>query len=307
MKGLGKIVLVLLCLVSVDLYAQQRPVFSTYMFNGLMLNPAYAGSQDLFSATITNRNQWVNIDGAPNFQSVSAHTTWVGNRVGTGLIVTRDAIGAHEQYGVYGSYAYKIRMAHGILAMGVQGGFDNRRSDFSQINIKDPNDPFLTGTITKFNPNFGAGLYYANPKFFFGFSVPYILNSKIFAADQIVSEEREARYYYVNAGNVMELSPHVKLNPSVLLRIQERNTIGFDINANLIFDDIIYAGISYRSGDAVVLLTQLLLNENFRIGYAYDTVSSSLNAFTAGTHEIMLNYRKKIKNLKKNPQCPVYF
>lgn len=287
--------------------AQQRSVFSTYIFNPLVLNPAYAGSLDLFSAIATNRNQWVNIDGAPNYQSISMHTAWVNNRVGTGLVATRDAIGVHEQYGVYGSYAYKVRFAHGILAMGVQGGFDNRNSNYTALSIKEINDPILGQDASKFNPNFGTGLYYANPKFFLGLSVPYILNSKILQNDQISSEDREARYYYLNTGAVFDLNANIKLNPSVLVRYQERAPVSFDLTANLIFDDIVFAGISYRSGAAIVFLTQLVLNENFRFGYAYDTESGSLNSFTAGTHEIFINYRIKIKNLKKNPQCPVYF
>ena len=46
---------------------------------------------------------------------------------------------------------------------------------------------------------------------------------------------------------------------------------------------------------------------NFRIGYAYDFPTSELGPFTSGTHEIFLNYRIKIKNTKKDAQCPVYF
>ena len=301
------IIIIGLSLASNMAIAQQRSVFSTYIFNPLILNPGYAGSLDLFSAIVTNRNQWVNIDGAPNYQSVSLHTAWVNNRVGTGLVATRDAVGVHEQYGVYGSYAYKVRFAHGVLAMGVQGGFDNRNSNYSVLSIREQNDPVLAQDASKFNPNIGAGLYYANPKFFLGISVPYILNAKIFNVENIASTEREARYYYLNTGAVIDINPSIKLNPSFLIRYQDRAPISFDINANLIFDDIVYAGISYRSGAAVVFLTQLVLNENFRFGYAYDTESGSLNAFTAGTHEIFLNYRIKIKNLKNNPQCPVYF
>lgn len=299
--------LIVLMVLSLNAFSQQRPVVSTYMFNGLLLNPAYAGSLNLFSATATNRNQWVNVDGAPNAQSISAHTTWAENRVGTGLNIQRDAVGAHEQFSVYGSYAYKIRMSGGILAMGLQGGFDNRRTDFTKLNLKDANDPYLSGQLTRFNPNFGTGLYFANRKFFMGVSIPYILTPKIFSEENIASDAKEARYYYFNVGNVMELSPTVKLNPSFLLRMQQRANIGYDVNVNLILSDIVYAGVSYRSGDAVVFLTQLVLNENFRVGYAYDAVSSSLNAFTAGTHEIMLNYRKKIRGAKKDPLCPVYF
>ncbi|MFT6868594.1 MAG: type IX secretion system PorP/SprF family membrane protein [Cyclobacteriaceae bacterium] len=306
MKNIKLILVSILMFSGLYCHGQQRAVQSTYMFNGLLINPAYAGSQNLFSATVTNRNQWVNVDGAPNSQSIAAHTSWKENQVGTGLLIQRDQIGVHEQYSVYGSYAYKIRTNAGILSMGLQGGFDSRSSNYSSLDWKDPSDP-LNIDGTRFNPNFGAGLYFANRKFFAGLSVPYILQPKIFDVTTISSDAREARYYYLNVGNVMELSKTLKLNPSFLLRMQQQANIGYDINVNLIFSDIIYAGASYRSGGAVVFITQLVLNENFRIGYAYDAVTSAITGFTPGSHEIMLNYTKLIRGAKKDPLCPVYF
>ena len=57
----------------------------------------------------------------------------------------------------------------------------------------------------------------------------------------------------------------------------------------------------------IVFISQFILNENFRVGYAYDAITSPLTQYTKGTHEIMINYRIKIKNNKRDPQCPVYF
>jgi len=45
--------------------AQQDPSFSMYMFNGLFINPAYAGSQEAISMMAIYRQQWVGVDGAP--------------------------------------------------------------------------------------------------------------------------------------------------------------------------------------------------------------------------------------------------
>ena len=294
-------------LVAGGAMAQQRPVTSTYMFNGLSLNPAYAGSLNVFSAIVTNRDQWINIAGAPVFQSLTVHNSYVSNRVGVGLSMTRDKVGVHEDMGVYGSYAYKVRTGKGILAMGLQGGFNNRQSNFTETNIFDPSDPLYTA-INKFSPNFGAGLYFANPKMYAGFSVPYILTNKVFKIDaDVPTNSKESRYYYFTAGVVFDMNSLIKLSPGVLVRYQENVPVGWDLNATVIFEDIAYVGASYRSGDAVVFLAQFILNENFRIGYAYDTITSSLTQYAKGTHEIMVNYRIKIKNNKKDPECPVYF
>ncbi len=288
-------------------FSQQRPVTSTYMFNGLVLNPAYAGSLNIFSAVVTNRDQWINVDGAPVLQSVTAHNSFNSNRVGVGLLMSRDKVGVHEDMGLYGSYAYKIRTGVGILSMGIQAGFNNRQSNYTDAEAFDPSDPLYTN-ISKFSPNFGAGIYFANPRMYLGFSVPYILTNKVFDIQTDVPVNgRESRFYYATGGAVFEISPLVKLSPAFLLRMQENVPFGWDLNGTVIFENIAYVGVSYRSGDAVVFISQFILNENFRVGYAYDAITSPLTQYTKGTHEIMINYRIKIKNNKRDPQCPVYF
>ena len=301
------VISVLLLLVAASLHAQQRPVTSTYMFNGLALNPAYAGSLNVFSATFVNRDQWINVKGAPLLQSVTAHNSFASNRVGAGILMTRDQVGVHNDMGLYGSYAYKIRTGRGILAMGLQAGFNNRQSNYSETNAFDPTDPDYIN-ISKFSPNFGAGLYFANPKMYLGFSVPYILENKVFDIQtDVVNSGTESRYYYLTGGVVFDMSPLIKLSPSFLIRGQEQVPLGWDLNGTVIFENIAYAGVSYRSGDALVFISQFILNENFRVGYAYDAITSPLTQYTKGTHEIMINYRIKLKNAKKDPQCPVYF
>jgi type IX secretion system PorP/SprF family membrane protein len=287
--------------------AQQRPISSTYLYNGMIINPAYAGSNNVFSATLTHRDQWVNIDGAPVTQSLTIQNSFLDNRIGAGITILRDQIGVHDELAISASYAYKIHFASGILSMGLSGGLENRKSDFSQLNIKDQNDFLLTGQINRMRPNFGTGIYYANNKIFLGASMPQILRPNIYNVDEIASLARADRFYYINGGAAIPISQHVIFNPSFLLRIQDRSPAGFDLTAQFIFDEVIYAGVSYRSQDSFVAIAQMILNDNFRIGYAYDTVTSDLSNYSPGSHEIMLNYRIKIRNAKKNPLCPVYY
>ena len=306
------IVSVLLGVLTLMAMGQQRPVMSTYMFNGLALNPAYAGSLNIFSVSFLHRKQWINVEGAPTSNILTANTSLHGNQIGIGLMASKDDIGVHEESAFYFSGAYKIRTSVGILAMGLSGGFDNRRSNFNELNILRQDDQLLSGIPTRFTPNFGAGLYFANPVMYAGISAPYIIENKLFnidgenAIEGTVTSARESRYYYGTGGVIFSINQNIKLSPSVLLRYQEQSRLGWDLNATVIFDGIAYAGVSYRSGDALVFLTQLILNENFRVGYAYDTTVNALNESSRGTHEIMLNYRIEL-NLGKDPQCPVYF
>ena len=122
-----------------------------------------------------------------------------------------------------------------------------------------------------------------------------------------MSNARESRHYLLTAGHVFHLSPLVKLSPAFLIRYQEDNRLGYDISLNTIFDNIAYVGLSYRNSGDISFMTQIILNLNLRIGYAYDLNLSEINNVSAGTHEVLVNYRIKLRNARKDPQCPVYF
>ena len=132
--------------------AQQRPLQSLYMFDPLLLNPAYAGNQVQLSTTAIYRNQWVNLDGAPKTFTATAHTGFRKIRAGVGFILSNDQIGIHNDVGFYGCYSYKIPITKkSTLAFGLQGGFNNLRSDYNKLILKNTGDPNLGGVDTRMN------------------------------------------------------------------------------------------------------------------------------------------------------------
>mgnify|MGYP006275274327 CR=1 FL=1 len=292
-------------------YGQQRAITSTYPYNMLVLNPAYAGSLNVLSVIGVHRKQWINHPGAPETTMLSAHNSFASNRIGVGLFAINDKTGVVTDNSLYASYAYKIKTPIGILAMGLQGGFNQRVMDYTKLQLLDEGDPLLSQAPSRFSPNFGSGVYFANPNIYIGFAVPYILENKLISIGEggsiSTTDARESRTYYFMSGVVLPLTSSIKLNPSILVRGQEQNRLGYDITANLIFDDIAYAGVTVRNSGEIVFLGQLILNENIRVGYAYDASVSSLAQSNAGSHEILLNYRIKLHNFKKDPLCPVYF
>jgi len=280
-----------LCLASQNALAQQKTVLSQYMFNGQVINPAYSGVHEKLSATALYRNQWVNLEGAPTIQTLTVNSGFKRNKTGVGLMISNDKLGIHRDLSMYLSYSYKIHFKNGALSMGLQGGFNHLQSDFNKLNLKNPGGPILAGTRGEFNPNFGAGLFYYSDIAYVGISVPYILSNKIISDENIFSEARESRYYFLTVGRAFHLNKNVIWKPSVLMRFQENAPLGYDINTNFIFHELVTLGASYRSGDAFLWLFELQLNDKFRFGYAYDMTSSQLNQFSNGTHELMLNYR----------------
>ena len=288
-------------------YSQQQPVTDMYIFEGSAINPAYAGTQVQLSATLINRDQWVNFPGAPVTQLFSVNSSFMRNKIGVGLLISRDQIGIHQDLGLYAQYSYKIMMENGNLSLGLQGGFNNISSDFTLLNIKDQTDILLQGKISTFNPNFGAGIYYYNAISYIGFSVPYLLNSKIVEVEGVLSEARRFRYYYLYGGSSYELTPSVKFKPSGLVRFQEGSPLSFDLNGMFVLYETVAVGTSYRWDDAIIMIFEVKLHENLHFGYAYNITLSEISQFSNGTHEIMLNYRYKIPIIHKGLSCPSYY
>ena len=288
-------------------FGQQQPSTDLYMFEGLSINPAYAGTQVQISATLIHRDQWVNFPGAPVTQFFSSHSSFMRNKIGVGLMATRDKIGIHEDFSMYGSFAYKIISKTGNLSMGLQAGFNNISSDFNLLNIKDQTDVLLQGKVTTLNPNFGAGLYYYNAQYYMGFSVPYILNSDIVAVEGVLSEARRYRYYYLYGGTTIEINKNFKFKPSALVRFQEEAPLSFDLNGSFVMYQTLAIGVSYRWDDSIISLVELKLHENLHLGYAYEITLSEISRYSNGTHELMLNWRYKIPLIHKGLDCPAYF
>ena len=298
------ILLTSLLLVAHVGYAQQNVMFTQYMFNGLALNPAYAGSHEVISMTAIGRQQWTGLNGAPSTQTFSVHSPIRSNRVGVGLMLLRDQIGITQQYNATASYAYRIPMEHGKLAMGLQAGISNYREDNNQVGIN--NDPlFNQGAVSYWQPNFGAGLYYYSKRFYAGFSVPQLLERK-YEASEVALAQSLVRHYFLHTGYVFDLSEDLKLKPNVLIKAVEGAPVQLDLNTNLLIMEVLWVGLSWRSFESVDALLQLQLTDRLQLGYSYDfATSSELSSVNGGSHELSLNYRFTIGH--KKSVSPRYF
>ena len=270
--------------------AQQQAMYTQYMFNGLALNPAYAGSHDALSLTGLARIQWVGIEGAPNTQTFAAHSP-IADRSSVGLFLIHDNIGVTNQYGIYSSYAYRIPMGKGALSMGLQVGFNNYSINLNQVSTKLQDQNFSVSDGGGLLPNFGAGLFYSSERFYVGASVPHIRNNELFQDNVESFNARQFRHYFLTAGYVFDVGPSLKLKPNFLVKAVQGAPVEYDINANLLIKEVLWVGASYRTNDAMSFLIEMLLSPQLRLGYAYDYTTTELQEFNTGSHELMLNYR----------------
>lgn len=309
LKKISFLFLLLISGVASQTFAQQSIVYSQYIYNGLIINPAYAGTHIQLSATASYRNQWVNFEGAPQTATLGVHSAVNRSKVGLGLLITNDKLGSYTNTGVSGIYAYRIQDRRGgVLSMGLQAGFHNFKADFNDLKLRAGQDPTFSGLLSELKPNFGGGVFYHNKKFFGGFSVPVILRHANFFNGGL-EQLALPRYYYLFGGTTLPLDrlEKVKISPSVLVRAQEGTPLSADINLNAIFYDLVSAGVSYRTGDSFTTMLHFKLSEKFNFGYSYDWITSDIRRFSNGTHEFMLNYRVRIRGIHKDVYCPQPF
>jgi type IX secretion system PorP/SprF family membrane protein len=223
-------------------------------------------------------------------------------KIGAGIMVDEDKIGSYANQDVIVAGSYKIKFPKSTLSFGLQGTAYFIKADFSSLNLSAPDPNFASYNQVK--PNIGAGIYYNKKKFFVGFSVPYLINTKFSSQAEIASQLRQYRNYFLRSGFIQDLSRNVKINPSILIRQQQGQPVSLDVNTSFIFYDLAAAGVSWRSGDSLIGFISLQLFQNFYFNYSFDFTTSDLAPFSAGTQEFMINYRAKINSVHKNLSCP---
>ena len=89
--------------------AQQDAQYSMYFFNGLYINPAYAGSKEVIDITAIYRHQWAGIQGAPRSASVGVNSPFRKDQNNIGVLLSTDHIGVTNTISLTAGYAYKVK------------------------------------------------------------------------------------------------------------------------------------------------------------------------------------------------------
>jgi len=310
-----KILLLLFCLnmLSKEADAQQNIQFSQYIFNTLSVNPAYAGYKEEWFVQSALRNQWTGLDGAPKTAQVSIdgildpQTT----KHGVGAQITSDKLGAQAATSFTLSYAFRLQMDDADtkrLSFGLGVGAAQYSLDGSALTTVDGSDQALpAGNTSNITPDFRVGVFYTTPYWYVGLSA-----LDLFTDDDAVTDYRRnsayadnivrARHAYFIAGSLINVSPGLRIRPSVMFREDFKGPTNADFNVMGIFSDRIWLGAGYRtsmkifkkeyqntdvsSQSAIVGIAQFYVNERFRIGYSYDYAVSKLSGYQSGTHEL---------------------
>jgi type IX secretion system PorP/SprF family membrane protein len=289
--------------------AQQDPLYSQYMFNLFAINPAYAGSRDALSATLSHRNQWVGFDGAPVTQMLAIHSPIKDKNMGVGLQFLSDAIGPKNVSGAMLSYAYRIKAGTGHLSFALRGGLLNYSFNFSDITFKDLDDEIAMNAAETFLvPTFDFGMFYYTKVGYFGMQISHLNEGKYPVLQSAASRDLEARLYThasVTFGRAFEIDKDFVLKPSVFINAAEGGIGYMDINLSALVSQVFWIGASVRTGFGVIGLVEYDISRKFRVGYSYGYALNQLRVAQSGTHEIFIGYDFDV--LKKRVTSPRYF
>ena len=286
------------------LQSQQLPQFSQYIFNGLHINPGYAGYKNEGYLQTTYRSQWVNFPGAPRTISITGDFSANEGTTGIGFSYVRDQIGHMESNLGLLTYAYRINTGeNGRLALGISAGISEYAFDPSGIVTGRPDDPIIPATrIAAMAPTMNAGLFYHNENFYAGVSAYNLIGKRALLREDISVAYHDFHYYFT-MGGIIPLTDVVKMKPSVLFRHVSGSPTSYDLNTMFLFKERLWFGGSYRSNvrvfedqlqdglskrNAVALVMEYFILPGLRLGYAYDYNLNALNSYRNESHELSL-------------------
>jgi type IX secretion system PorP/SprF family membrane protein len=288
--------------------AQQDAQYSQYMFNSLVINPAYAGYKEALSLGALSRIQWVGIDGAPKTQTIIFDGSF-GNdeKVGLGLSIVKDKLGLQEQSSAYLNYAYRLRVGdEARLAFGLGIGVAQYTLNGDGAITNDPNDPnFPYGKASFIVPDARFGVHYSTDQFYAGLSVTNLVSPSInYSNDTKNIVAKQGRHFFLTAGYLVDVLDFVKFKPSFLIKEDLKGPTNLDLNNFFLINEKVWLGFSYRtsvnllnksgvqgnvkSPDALVGMVEFYAGKGWRLGYAYDYTVSSLKGYESGSHEISI-------------------
>lgn len=295
---------------------QQDPQYTNNMFYKLGVNPGIAGSQDAIRGIILNRYQWTGFEGAPKTMvfSVDAPVMVFGAPSGIGLNMINDKLGPEENVWVNLNYAYKRSLRTANLGIGLSLGVFNKSikgewevpDDDLGIYIDPASDPAIPqGEASQVVLDAGLGLYLEGVNYYAGISVTHLNQPSVKFSD--LATTYLARHYYLTGGyNIKLPDPLIELRPSFLLK-SDLAGWQLDVNANLVFNNRFWGGVSYRLQDAVSLLFGMELINGLSVGYSFDLTTSAIGRYGYGSHEVFLSYSLNVEKNRSRKYKSVRF
>ncbi len=287
-------------------YGQQDPQFTQYMYNMSVINPAYTnGDPGDLQLGLLYRSQWVGVTGAPKTGTFFGHMP-LNNNVEVGISFVNDDIGdIITENKIYGDFAYKLPLKNNsALSFGLKAGVTLFDANITNLDLIDQNDINFAENINKTFFNIGAGAYYNTERFYVGLSMPNLLQNPYLENNSGSVQGVEKVHAFLTGGYVFDLNENFKFKPAFMTKLATGEDVSLDLTANFLYKEKVEFGIGYRTEDSISGLVNFRINDQFRIGYAYDYITSNIGDYASGSHEVFLlfNMAKPKRGFDKSPR-----
>ena len=282
-------ILLLLLVLSTKVLAQVQPLFSQYMHDASVINPAYAGNADVLALTLQARMQWVRSDGAPGTQLLSLHSPLPKVPLAAGLRLLHESVGSGRRMAVSPTFVYRLKLEKGSIGGGISANINRYTPGYQDLLLLHKDDKVFTLRESVWITTLGAGFFYATDQFYAGFAVPEIVPASSPDPERSIFR-RHLRQYVFHTGKVFTLNDDIKLKPNLLVSLPEQGTAYADLNMNVLFRETLWLGTSYRTSKLLAGLVQLQLNSQWRLGYSWDMPLKKNQLYGSDSHEISLQY-----------------
>ena len=285
--------IMLLLTAGAYLAGQQEPLTTLFMTNPFLINPALAGTHNYFQVCSNNRFQWIGFTDAPITNTLSVYGPVVKYPMGWGATISYDVTGPISIGSLTGAYGYNYTLNEDMkISGGLRLGIMQYKIDFTKISFEDEGDPLINNSKdTYYLPDATLGFYFYSSTYYAGLVATHLFNNKIKIGTDPTGKSRLKSHFYLNAGYKYYINREWAVEPSIVLKKVFPAPFQLDINGRVWYHNTMWAGISYRTQEALSIMLGYVYEKKIYIGYSYDVVLNPLISHNYGSHELMLGYR----------------
>jgi len=313
---------------------QDNFYYTQYHQTAAVRNPAFTGIDNFLDVKLDYRSQWNGFSDAPTTSTFAingylqkespgilgqyglrtSHPNYIDSlpkqgipknqliRQGLGSFIVYDVQGPYEQITANLNYAVHFPLGKSVkMSLGVSAGVINQRYDLEKIRLQYPDeDEFYQSLIASGGKSTSLDVYPGiviyGGKAYISYSVRKLFKQPI-SSDVVLADE-EGLGQEVMAGIQFNLSERVKLLPSIYWMTTDNNKSILSSSVKVLMNEKTWAGLSYRTAGSISILAGVYLSNRFNMSYSYDYITSGINKYTNGTHEIVLGLMLIKKDLK---------
>ncbi len=295
---------------SLNLSAQQLPIFRNSFFNNYALNPSSISNPTIPDIILDHRSQWIGFEGAPRMSTLALRYMFMP-QMGIGAFVMSDTHGISKKLDLNLSYSYVLRTDAFNISFGLAWTVSQYKIAGTRIKIFDVNDNLVNSTIDdmSWKPDANAGIMLLSEKFYLGFSIMQLFQTKYMffgADDDIPGLIKDKRHYFLTGAYQLKLNKDDNiLQPSTNIYYAYGTPVKLDIGLTYLYQNKFQTALVYSTGDAISFLFGYRYNRYY-LSYAFDISLNKIRNVSSGSHEICIGIYLFDKTETKSDSSPMF-